>query len=79
MLDADAYQAQQRRAQINGSDRTFYCGAYWGMGGHEDGFRSGVDPAEQLLAKLQRLSRSAGQGQGGYAADMGNADQSQGG
>ena len=79
VLDADAYQAQQRRAQINGLDRTFYCGAYWGMGGHEDGFRSGVDAAEQLLAKLPSLSRSTGQGQGGYAADMGNADQSQGG
>ena len=79
VLDADAYQAQQRRAQVNGLDRTFYCGAYWGMGGHEDGFRSGVDAAEQLLAKLPTLSRSAEQGRSGFAVDMGNADQSQGG
>ena len=79
MLDADAYEAQQRRAQVSGLDRTFYCGAYWGMGGHEDGFRSGVDAAEQLLAKLPTLSPSAEQRGSGFAADIGNADQSQGG
>ena len=77
VLDADAYQAQQRQEQISGLDRTFYCGAYWGMGGHEDGFRSGIDAAEKLLAKLPTLSRSIGQVD--YAADMGGADQSQGG
>jgi predicted NAD/FAD-binding protein len=77
VLDADAYQAQQRQEQISGLDRTFYCGAYWGMGGHEDGFRSGIDAAEKLLAKLPTLSRSTGQVD--YAADMGGADQSQGG
>jgi predicted NAD/FAD-binding protein len=77
VLDADAYQAQRRQEQISGLDRTFYCGAYWGMGGHEDGFRSGIDAAEKLLAKLPTLSRSTGQVD--YAADMGGADQSQGG
>jgi predicted NAD/FAD-binding protein len=77
VLDADAYQAQQRQEQISGLDRTFYCGAYWGMGGHEDGFRSGIDAAEKLLAKLPTLSR--GTGRVDYAADMGGADQSQGG
>jgi hypothetical protein len=77
VLDADAYQAQQRQEQISGLDRTFYCGAYWGMGGHEDGFRSGIDAAEKLLAKLPTLSRSTGQVD--YAADMGGADHSQGG
>ena len=77
VLDANAYRAQQRQEQISGIDRTFYCGAYWGMGGHEDGFRSGIDAAEKLLAKLSTLSRSTGQSD--YAADMGGADQSQGG
>ena len=29
--------AQERHAEINGTDRTRYCGAYWGWGFHEDG------------------------------------------
>jgi predicted NAD/FAD-binding protein len=81
VLDASAYQAQQRRADISGLDRTFYCGAYWGMGGHEDGFRSGIDAAEHVLEKLPALSRdnTAATNAADYAADVGNADQRQGG
>ena len=40
--------AQRRRHQINGVDRTWYCGAYWGWGFHEDGMRSAVDVARAL-------------------------------
>ncbi len=85
VLDANAYQAQQRHGEINGIDRTFYCGAYWGMGGHEDGFRSGVDAAAQVLAKLPELSgsRSSVSSAADYSekrsSDLGNADQRQGG
>ena len=43
-----ARRAQARRAEINGVDGTFYCGAYWGWGFHEDGFRSAIDVAEAL-------------------------------
>lgn len=35
--------AQKRRGEINGERDTFYCGAYWGFGFHEDGVRSAVD------------------------------------
>ena len=35
--------AQQRHAEINGVNRTFYCGAYWGFGFHEDGVKSALD------------------------------------
>jgi uncharacterized protein len=40
--------AQARRPEINGKNRTFYCGAYWGFGFHEDGLRSAVEVAEML-------------------------------
>ncbi|MFT3805992.1 NAD(P)/FAD-dependent oxidoreductase [Arenimonas sp.] len=40
--------AQARRAEINGVDRLWYAGAYWGFGFHEDGFRSAVDVARGL-------------------------------
>ena len=40
--------AQQRWSEINGVNRTWYCGAWWGWGFHEDGLKSGVRVAEAL-------------------------------
>ncbi len=40
--------SQQRRAEINGINRSFFCGAYWYNGFHEDGVRSAVDVALML-------------------------------
>lgn len=40
--------AQRQRDRINGQNRTWYCGAYWGFGFHEDGLRSGVEVANAL-------------------------------
>lgn len=34
--------AQRRYASINGVNRTYYCGAYWGNGFHEDGVNSAL-------------------------------------
>ncbi|MDZ4048483.1 MAG: FAD-dependent oxidoreductase [Pseudoxanthomonas sp.] len=42
--------AQGRRGEINGSNRTWFAGAYWGFGFHEDGLRSGVEVARALGA-----------------------------
>jgi len=40
--------AQKRRGEIQGRRRTWFAGAYWGWGFHEDGMRSAVDVAAAL-------------------------------
>jgi len=35
--------AQKEKNQISGVNNTFYCGAYWGNGFHEDGVNSALD------------------------------------
>lgn len=47
--------AQKRRAEISGVNRTFYCGAYWRYGFHEDG----VVSAEWALAEFEQSMRMA--------------------
>jgi predicted NAD/FAD-binding protein len=40
--------AQKRRAEINGVNRTYFCGAYWSYGFHEDGVKSALAVCEQF-------------------------------
>jgi len=40
VFDSDAILAQQRHKEINSGNRTFFCGAYWRNGFHEDGLVS---------------------------------------
>ena len=42
LLDAGAVEAQRRYAEISGTRGTWYCGAYWGYGFHEDGVQSAL-------------------------------------
>jgi uncharacterized protein len=49
-----AVAAQQRHAEINGVNRTFYCGAYWGYGFHEDG----VVSAQKMLREFDLITGS---------------------
>jgi uncharacterized protein len=47
--------AQRRHAELTGHNRSFYCGAWWGYGFHEDGVKSGLRAA----AAVQAWSRDA--------------------
>jgi predicted NAD/FAD-binding protein len=48
---AEAVAAQRRRAEINGTRRTYYCGAYWSYGFHEDGVKSAKDSLEEFARR----------------------------
>jgi uncharacterized protein len=43
-----AVAAQKRRHEINGARRTYYCGAYWSYGFHEDGVKSALVSLEEF-------------------------------
>ena len=50
-----ALAAQQRWEEISGHNRSWYCGAYWGFGFHEDGVKSGQRAARGLLRERELL------------------------
>ncbi len=48
-----ALSAQKRFAEINAKRRTYFCGAYWGYGFHEDGVKSALAVGECFGKKLE--------------------------
>jgi len=44
----DSINAQKKHHIISGINRTFFAGAYWGNGFHEDGVKSAYDSVKQL-------------------------------
>ena len=51
-FDRGALTAQQRLGAIQGTNRIWYCGSYFGYGFHEDAFTSGLDVATALGADV---------------------------
>ncbi len=48
-----ALAAQKRFPEINGKNRTYFCGAYWGYGFHEDGVRSALAVGECFGKRME--------------------------
>lgn len=49
----EAVRAQQRWAEINGTRHTWFCGAWWGNGFHEDGVVSAERVVNALIQQYQ--------------------------
>ena len=48
IFDVQAVKSQKRLWELQGGQRTWFCGAYFGYGFHEDGLQAGLAVAEQL-------------------------------
>ncbi|MFT8776623.1 MAG: FAD-dependent oxidoreductase [Gluconacetobacter liquefaciens] len=48
VFDGAALRAQSRLWSVQGTCRTWFCGAWWGAGFHEDGLQAGLAVAEAL-------------------------------
>lgn len=48
VFNTESVAAQQDRPLINGKNNTWFCGAYWRNGFHEDGVKSALDVVEML-------------------------------
>ena len=51
----DGVKAQRRWEEINGVNSTWFCGAYWHNGFHEDGLSSGLRVAE-AIAEVRKIA-----------------------
>jgi predicted NAD/FAD-binding protein len=52
VFTAKAVNAQRRKAEIDGVNRTYFCGAYWRNGFHEDGVVSALSALESFQSGL---------------------------
>jgi predicted NAD/FAD-binding protein len=53
VLNRAGVAAQRRHAELNGVNRTFYVGAYWGNGFHEDGVVSALAALEHFDERIR--------------------------
>jgi uncharacterized protein len=54
--------AQNRFYEINGKNRTYFCGAYWGYGFHEDGVNSALAVGQCFGKRLESCTVAFTQG-----------------
>ncbi|MCX5745050.1 MAG: FAD-dependent oxidoreductase [Proteobacteria bacterium] len=57
-FDRAALAAQARLPGLGAAHRTYYCGAHFGFGFHEDGMRAGLAAAASVLADEHRPGRA---------------------
>ena len=50
LFNPQSWSAQMRHQEINGRQRSWFCGAYWYNGFHEDGVRSALDVVNGIIA-----------------------------
>ena len=62
VFTAETLAAQQEHRNINGARRTYFCGAYWRHGFHEDGVVSALEALRHFQEDLQIM--------GGYGYDQ---------
>jgi predicted NAD/FAD-binding protein len=58
LFTREAVAAQKRQAELNGARRTYYCGAYWGFGFHEDGVVSALAALRDFQARAEARASS---------------------
>ncbi|MFW6258524.1 MAG: NAD/FAD-binding protein, partial [Halochromatium sp.] len=59
VFDQAAMDAQPRLADLQGQDRLWFCGSYFGYGFHEDGLASAVAMAERFGVDTSMLRAPA--------------------
>lgn len=57
VFDLTFVSAQKKLPQLQGANRTWYCGAYAGYGFHEDAFISGQAAAQGILTQLHASAK----------------------
>lgn len=53
VFTAESVAAQGNKAKLDGQSSTYYVGAYWGWGFHEDGARSAFDVSKLIRKQIR--------------------------
>lgn len=59
VFTTESIAAQQRKTEVSGVNNTWYCGAYWHNGFHEDGVKSALDVVTKLESQIAQIKGAA--------------------